>query len=672
MPGDDLGRATEMAAAATHLGAFAAQLDEMLRRRPDADLEDVARACRAEDPAQRWQSPADLARHLAAVAAARPRAARRAPIFIAAGLAATAAVAAVVVARPGTRAAPRRLAHLEVRIPDGQELRHPHAPFLAVAADGSQLVYNTTSGLYLRALRDPEARLVPGSEEDLSQPFFSPDGRWIGYFAGGELKKIASGGGAPIVLCRAGPPFGASWGRDGAIVFAQEDGVYRVPDGGGAPEKLMPLGERERAYGPQILPGGAWLLATIAEVRTYPRWDDARVVAHSLRSGARKVLRTGAAEARYVPTGHLVFVVKDALHAQRFDLDAVKVSGEPVTMVEGLQRAVFPREQGLGFASWGFSDDGTLVYARSWLVTRERVLALVDREGAIERLDVPPAAYAAPRFSPDGLRVAVQTLDQGDPEMWSGDIWVYDLDGKQQIRQLTFDGKSHDPTWTADGKRITYHADRDLYWQPVDGGAPERLTVADEGTYHRPDAWSGDTLAYQVHRGRETTEIWTVSPGQEPKRFFGVPRVWVSQPAFSPDGKWLAYVSSETGRFEVYLQPYPATGARHRVTQQGGMCPKWSPDGREIVYRRSFDSRVYRSTGASLYAVPVSTEKGVRVGSERALPMEGFLVFHSYCDYDIAPDGQRYVMVYPASGRPDPVRLGVVQGWFGELEERVR
>ena len=222
---------------------------------------------------------------------------------------------------------------------------------------------------------------------------------------------------------------------------------------------------------------------------------------------------------------------------------------------------------------------------------------------------------------------------------------------------------------------MAYTSDREgfdaLYWQPVDGGPAERLTQGEAGVRQRPDSWSakGPRLAFR-RRTAESAGIFTLVPGGPPEPFHDQVGSAQYEAAFSPDGNWVAYTSTETGRDEVFIQPFPPTGAKVRVTRDGGTFPVWSAGGRELVYRRSFDAQLYRSQGARLLSVPVTTEGGLGVGPERQLAAEGFLVFHQFRDYDVTRDGTKLLLVYPAEGAPGPLRISIVENWTEELRAR--
>jgi Tol biopolymer transport system component/predicted Ser/Thr protein kinase len=666
-------------------------------------LDHLIRTCLAKDPEERWQSASDIRRDLAwllgegstpvASVAANRRPARMGvrrvlPLAAAAVVGGLVVGLGAVLLKPAPSPDSRPVSRFDHELPEGQEFRNAHRPVMAFSADGSAFVYNTTKGLYLRSLRESDARLIPGTEEDLSGPFFSPDGQWLGFFSDGQLKKIAVAGGTPIPLCDAEQPYGAHWGSDGTIVFGQSRGIMRVSAAGGAPTLIASAKTGEQLDGPELLPGGRWVLFSAARVQEIDqsdrvdsvvlgRWNQASIEAQSLDSGERKLLWSGGSDPSYVPTGHLVFARGDDLFALAFDPGSMTVSGKPARVLAGVQRPVKRRGTiETGFASHGFSRGGTLVYVPREDVTRERVPALVERAGGAQPLDVPPAPFVNPRLSPDGRRVAIQTLEEDG----RGEIWVYDLSGKNRIRQLTAGGNSWYPLWTPDSRHVTFVSDRDgtrsIYRQLADGSAvAERLTTAAAGASQRPDSWSPDgaILAYRVYMGDGDAGIWMLTPGagSEPKLFHDVPGSDQYESVFSPDGRWLAYASDESGEDEVYILPFPGPGPPVRLTREGGGHPMWSPDGRQVFYRRSFHRHLSRSQGARLFSMPITARGGVEFGAERMLPLEGFLVFNTYKDYDITADGKRFLLIVPVAGAMRPPRISVVQNWFEELKARV-
>ena len=568
---------------------------------------------------------------------------------------------------------PGLLTHFTHRLPEGQSFTNSTQQLVAISPDGRKVIYVANRQLFLRNLDELEARPIQGTDEDPENPFFSPDGEWVGYFSrsDSQLKKVATIGDAPVTLSDAAFSFGASWGSDDTIVYGQSEGIWRVSANGGTSELVVPT-EAEQVHGPQILPGGEWVLFSLTRATGSTRWDEAQIVVQSLESGERKILWEGGSEARYVPTGHLVYALEDVLFALPFDLTSLEVLGGPVPVIDRVRRA-----PGVSTASanYGFSDRGTLVYVPGSTVGSRSILALADRSGVVEPLDVPPNNYLHPRLSPDGRRLVVQTTDNEGSE-----IWVYDLSGGTQIRQLTFGGNNTYPIWTPDGQRVTFTSNRDgkpdIYWQLADGsGVAERIATAEEYMDQWAESWSpdGKTLALVRHRpGPE--EVWRLSHNGETTtpEVFAASEFNQSGPAFSPDGRWIAYSSIEAGVPQVYVQPFPETGAKHRVTQQRGTAatsPLWSPDGQELFYNNLGSGQ--------LMGIDITTDAAFAFGNEQALGIRGF-IYHgiSRRSYDITPDGLRFLMVFPAA-QADSVtetpaeQINIVQNWFEELKERV-
>ena len=548
-------------------------------------------------------------------------------------------------------------------LPEGQQFSSTARIFVAVSPDGSRIVFGANQQLYIRAMDALDATPIPGTDEIPSNPFLSPDGQWVGYFSrrDGQLKKIAVSGGAPVTLSDAerpyGPPF---WGTDDRIVWGQSEGIMRVSANGGTPELLISDPGENNLVAPQILPDGESVLLTQS---LNPGAGE--IVLHSLESGEQKVLFAGVI-ARYVPTGHIVYTIDDVLFAVPFDLDTLEVVGGPVAMVEGVRA---------GPPQYVVSDSGSLVFVPGGVDRFERrTLALVDRDGEVELLNVPPREYLSPRLSPDGKTLAVQSVEE------SGNvIWVYDLSGDRQIQQLTFEGDNYLPVWTPDSQRITFSSDRDgtmsLYWMPADGsGVAERLTTAEQGTSHWTGSWSpdGELLVFIVIRTQADRDIWTLSvDDRETQSLYDAPETIYMGAELSPNGEWLAYAAGPSGpEVDIYVEPFPPTGARRRISQAGGFSPLWSPEGSELFYRP-----VSTTAGITLRSVDIVTEPAFAFSNEQTLSVQGFNVVGTYRDYDMSPDGERLLMVFPAdqpdSGEPARPQINIVLNWFEELKERV-
>ena len=369
-------------------------------------------------------------------------------------------------------------------------------------------------------------------------PILSPDGRWVAFtdHEGRKLKKVSIEGGSALTLCDAQLGSG-SWGSDGTIIFtpSYNEGLWRVSAAGGTPEALTTPDSSKGVLGhwwPQILPGGQEVLFTLFSTPI----EQARIGVYSLETGEQKVLIEGGIFARYMPTGHIVYVRAETLMAVPFDLAHLEVTGPPVPVLEDV--AVTSQDS---LALVSFSVDGSLAYIPASVLNVESMLLWVDRTGSEEPVIEIPRRYSAPRLSPDGQRVAV-TIEQGN----NRDVWVYDL-AEGTLTRLTF-GEANEfaPIWTPDGKRVIYISEQpvfDLYWRVADGSTPEEalLTNAyDKGPNSiSPD---GKVLAYTENSLDTGIDIWLLplEGESEPKLFLGTP-FNERHATFSPNGRWLAY-----------------------------------------------------------------------------------------------------------------------------------
>jgi hypothetical protein len=445
----------------------------------------------------------------------------------------------------------------------------------------------------------------------------------------------------------------------------------RVSPEGGKPESLVTVGTGELAHGPQILPGGDAVLFTLARGVAPDRWDKAQIVVQSLKSGKRNLLFEGGSDGRYLPTGHIVYAYGGTLFAVPFDLKRLSITGGAVPVVEGVRRSTSTT----GTAQFSFSNNGSLIYVPGPATAGVQLgLSLVDRKGSVESLELPQAAFAAPRISPEGTRVAFG-MDDGKEAA----IWIYELSGRTSMRRLTVGGANRYPVWTHDGKRIAFQSDREgdlgIFWQQADGlGTAERLTKAEQGVAHIPDSWSPNDkrLSFTAVKGN-TTAIHVFSlEDRKDSVFAEAPAsstyMALSASAFSPDGKWVAYHSFETGRPSVWAQPFPGTGIKQQVSTDS-FLPFWSPDGRELL----FNSRTM-----GLVAVAVTTQPGFSFGIPTPLPARFFTASAQTGsavprNIDITPDGKRFIAVVALdqTGTQATQQIQVVLNWFSELQQRV-
>jgi eukaryotic-like serine/threonine-protein kinase len=652
--------------------------------------------CLEKEPKDRYRDIADarvdIEKALAEKPASRPVAAPAASTrqltrwIMAVVVAALLAGVAVWYLKPAPDV-PTMVNRFDYDLPEGQQFRNTGRQVLAISPDGKSFLYNTTAGVFLRSMDSFDARLIPGTEASLNGPAFSPDGEWIVYWSPSDtkLKKITVTGGTAITLCDvATSPLGISWSKDHSILYGMLEGIMRVPENGGSPELIVKTGPPDQTgevvYGPQLLPDGKSVLFTLSTFKSgVTNWDGAQIAIQSIGANDRKVIWRGGAHALFVPTGHVLYMVGGALFAIRFDADSKTVQGSPVQLAEDIGRNAQNGQTGY----YGVSDTGTLIYLRGAntnLTATRRVLGFADQKGAVTPLKVPPAPYLHPRISPDGTRLAVQTLEDNNRSA----IWVYDLSETRAIQQLTQAGNNSRPIWTPDSRRLTFTSDREgppsIYWQPADGsGVAERLTKPEEKFEHWPDSWSADgkTLSFTRYGGLGNQSVWTLSLDGREAKDFGVKESGGS--AFSPDGKWLAYrQQSDTGA-QIFVQPFPPTGAVYKVTQRGGSYPLWSLNQLEMFYRRPLTGNNPTASGGAadqLVRVEVSTRGIIGYTNEQSIPILGFLTFFGSRDYDVTKDGQRFLMVFPAdrsqtraSARP---QIDIVVNWFTELRERVQ
>jgi len=614
------------------------------------------------DPAGMFAQPAPTVVH----------AAPQSRILIASAAAVLAAIVAGAAAWTLKPAEPRQVIRFAHELPGAAEFRIPAFPVVAASSDGRRVVYNTNEGLYVLSTDALEARLVPGTEPALANVMFSPDGEWIAYVSveDGRFRKMPVTGGSPVVIMQQplniGGFWGASWTADDRILFTQGQAVLSVSANGGAPEVLF---EMEAARGqpgfPELLPSGRSILFTLGAP------EGNQVAVRSLDLGDVKVLVPGM-RAHYVPTGHLLYASQNSLFAQPFDLATLAAVGGAAPVVDNVMAGGIPH--------YSVSDSGSLVYLHG-AANVDRTLAVAGVDG-LKSLDVPPGLYSSPRVSPDGNRIVVQTTvgDVTPINSPTATIWVADLSGGTAIRRLTQQGKNFQPIWTPDGKRVTFASDRDgpvsIYWQLADGsGTAERLTTAKEGTQHFPDSWSPDgrTLVYQVFSSTATIELQTLSldARDTPTAFVAGSRRNHGA-AFSPDGRWVAYGSTEETQLEqIYVEPFPKTGVKYQITRNEGAFPTWAPDGKSLFFRRV--PRGTEGTGTHLVQVEIAGGSGFAWRNERELPIKGFLQFGGLRDYDVMPDGKRFVMVFPArsaAGDVERPRVNVVVNWTEELKAR--
>ena len=533
---------------------------------------------------------------------------------------------------------------------------------LVISPDGSHVVYyagvGTRSRLYVRAMDDLTAAPLPGTEGVDRDFFFSPDGEWVAFVVGDKLKKVSLMGGAPITLCDQATFEGGSWGSENTIVFAGSlgpvTGLYRVSANGGQPETLaMPDIENDSIeyQQPEILPGGKDVLFAVVQRAE----DTYQIAVLSLDTGEQKTLLQNGRQPRYLPTGHLVYELTQTgtLMGVPFDLERLELSGDPVPVFEGVRSS-----PGEGTADYSISNDGTLIYLPGGTGGLNRTLVWVDRQGLATPLIEDRQAYRRPRLSPDGQRVAV-AVQSG----LNQDIWIYDI-GRGTRMRLTVEGDNISPVWTPDGKRVTFGSvrdgTRDLYWKPADGSGQAEPLLNSENSLI-PMSWSpdGKSLVFYEQSPVGGRDIWVLPRGGDASPFVAT-AFNERTPLFSPDGRWLAYVSDESGRDEIYVQPYPGPGGKWPISTEGGTEPRWAADGRELFYR----------LGAKMMVVEVQSEPAFSSGRPQLVFEEPYLTDQfGTSNYDLSPNGQQFLMI--KQEQQEGASINVVLNWFEELKRLV-
>jgi Tol biopolymer transport system component len=633
------------------------QKDTSLRL-PEIALARVALEEALQDPTSHPREPVDVP---------MPRPSRRRPWMAPAGLLALGLAAGAGAAfffrgdAPRGETRPRRFGIVlpqDVGVSDaaGQ-------PVVALSPDGQRLVFageeRGAPRLYVRELGALAVKPIAGTEGG-SHPFFSPDGQWIGFWAEGNIRRVALSGGESQMVAPAPRLRGAAWLADDSIVFAPSatSGLQRVRLASGSVETVTAVdgaaGEDSHRW-PVALPGGRGLLFNVSgpSGREEERW----VETLDLAGGRRKRILQGGSFPRFLPPGWLVFARAGALHAVRFDLGRLDVSGTPELVVEDVRMVV----KGSGLACFDVAADGALAYVPGFPRPPDRLLTWVDRGGRETLLEERGRPYFRPVLSPDGRRLAVTVQGTND------DLWVRDLERGTWTR-LTAEGDNTDAAWSPDGRQIVFSSTRagayNLYRAAADGGGE-----AQQLTQVRTMAMSSSVApdgSVAVFAALDPETGWDVR--LQPLRAPGPPRPFLSTrfaetyATFSPDGRYLAYVSNESGRSEVYVRGYGQEG-KWPVSAEGGSEPVWAPGGRELFFRN----------GDTLFAVPVSTAGAFTAEKPRAAVRGAFEPgINGYPNYDVARDGSRFLLVKALAQREPPLQLVLVPDWRGELQAKAR
>ena len=687
--------------------AFGAVLYEMLTGRKAFDGEDAStilaaviqseprwdgvppqvrrllKKCLEKDPRRRLRDIGDVWELLDEAPKPLPTSSRPGIVgwIAAAVLGLVAAIALWAPWRQAVQPGDKPLVRLEVDLGDAVSLvplGTPTPRSVAISPDGTRLVYVASASggppkLLTRKLDQPRATELAGTQ-DAANPFFSLDGQWVVYFDGKRLNKISVEGGVAVPLVELGIFTGASWGEDGNVVVGSglTKGLLRVPSDGGAAVPILELAEGDRFHAmPQLLPRKDAVLLTV--YGTPPTVERASIEVVSLKDRSRKTIARGGTSARYLPSGHLVYTNGNTMFAVPFDLDTLETRG---TAVPVLDDVAFDAAAGL--AQFDVSRDGTLVYRRGSGSGRAAVSARwLDATGTEEPLQVRPGMYSFPSLSPDGKRLAMVVSEAG-----SQDVWVYDTE-RDTMTRLTFgNGSFVSPIWTPAGRFVVFGSiGNGLFSVRADGaGQPQALIQGNRIQFPTSLTPDGSRLAFYEIEG--TPQVWTVPiennraglKAGTPERYLSTQFVDLNA-VFSPDGRWLAYESNESGRNEVYVRAFPAPpggqGGKWQISNNGGGSPIWSRDGRDILYRARDQMWAvsYKIAGDSFVA-----------GRPRVWGALGVAT-----GFDLAPDGKRLIVLAPtAEGAVRTNRILTVplvprqehtvvflQNFFDELRRRV-
>jgi serine/threonine-protein kinase len=554
-----------------------------------------------------------------------------------------------------------------VRLPAGARLdletNIGETTLLAISPDGTKLAFVASDGLahklYLRSLDSFDLYAVPDSE-DATSPFFSPDSRWLAFLARGRLYKVAVAGGTPVDLCEAEGGRGGAWGPDGTIVFPAgiATGLVRISSSGGRAVALTQLdsSRKERTHRwPAFLPGGKEVAYTVGVEGHSDVYDDCEVDAVSLATGKTRHLGIHSSYVRATGNGTLLFARQG------------RISSVPLAELGGASapdsQLVLQGVAGIassGAVHYDVSNNGTLIYAAADPHAGEGDLAWVSREGKVERLSLPPRRYALPRVSPDGTKVAFSVES---PQRTEHDVWVLDL-RLGSMANLSSDGLSYDAVWSPDGKSVTYQfkdsSHTSLVRRPVDGRGPaevllERAKLTDDG----PLCWTpdGTQLVCATDSGPpNSADLFVLTAADKQTRMLLSTTAIEFEASLSPDGKWLAPCSFDSGRSSIWVQSWPEGGARWPITENGAL-PCWSRDGKELFF----------VDGQNMMAVPVTLQPSFSAGAPvKLFTLEFPTSFNTSRNWDVAPDG-RFIVVLRTSKETMADHIEVVQNWLGEL-----
>jgi Tol biopolymer transport system component len=639
-------------------------------------LDRAVRKCLAKSPDDRWQNAGDLLSELEWIAETGAEAGVPAPVAakrrsrermwqLAAGFAAVLllALAGWVAVHLRNEAGPPAMVQFDIPVPDKLDFFWYQVP--AISPDGQRIAFTASEGtggrLFVRPLNAATATEIPIPGSSAGYPFWSFDGQQIVFHSNGTLQKVDLSGGPPVTICSDCGGFGGTWSRDGVILSTNGTGLlYRVSATGGDAKPLRPLAQGETAqFSPEFLPDGKHYL--YLSVGKAP--DQQGIYVASLDSNDRTFIVATKTQAAYLQSGQLLFTRGSVLMAQPFDLSSLKLSGGPRPVADHLQLAP---ANSLPLASFAASPSGVVVWrhskSASWSFPQ-----WLDRDGKKLAVVGEPADYSNPSLSPDDSKLAVCIRD---PQTATRDIWIFDLLRGGKTR-LTFDPADDiDPVWSPDGTRIAFTSDRsgqrNIYWKLADGSGPEELLLGGNEGQENVEDWSrdGKYLIYNFGSGSHAAlRVLPLAGDRKPVTYLDT-RFATSEGQFSPNGRWVAYYSNESGKQEVYVQGFSLDPSQPRgkwqVSTAGGELPRWSRDGKQLYYH----------FGTQFFAVEVKTDgPSFQAGVPKllfevnAVNSTGIGSGRGGSPFAVSSDGKRFLVLAATDEKAPSAPIDVVVNW---------
>ena len=533
---------------------------------------------------------------------------------------------------------------------------------LAISHDGNKIIYSSNGQLYLRKMDQVEPIVLSGAEKG-SSPFFSPDDKWVGFFIQKKLEKIPVNGGPLTELADITDNRGGTWGKDGSIVYAPSTttGLYIIPGVGGEPRQLTfpDSAKNERTHRwPSFLPDGKNILFTVGLLSSPTYYEDATIDVFNIESGERKTILKGASSARYISSGQLIYSKSGALYAVPFDLDNLEVKGQPIPILQDVSGGLTS-----GTSNFYFSNNGTLIYIQGSNEYTKRNIVKIDMQGKITIIDSTDHIFTEPALSPDNKKIAFTTTDNK-----TSDIWVFDINRKTSSK-LTFGGENRTPKWSPDGNEISYtklKSDNNsgVFIKPFDGSGKEREIYSLSDRLFVDD-WTrdGKYLLCEVLTKNNQTDVIVIplEEGKKPWTLLGT-KFDEYNAKVSPNGKWVLYVSNESGSYQSYARQFSTddNSGRWQISNDNGEEPIWSPDGKTIYYR---------ANSSNIVAIPVTYTPTITFGIPQTI-CKNFpgMYTSSWISYDITSDGKYFISTNPVSGEKYN-NINIVLNWTEEIDK---